>query len=364
MKKTPNSNNSTNLDLLRSVAVLYVVLDHTLKLTGVVTFFGVDIAWFGHLGVMFFFVHTCLVLMMSLERSYKPDASPLTLAANFYTRRIFRIYPLSIFAVVIAVLSALPVAQIDGPYAMSAIATTKAGLLSNLFLVQTLTHRPSIIGPLWSLPFELQMYVFLPVIFLFLARKGRLAALLAIWALGLGFEYLLQPHAFFVPHFISGVIAFVMIKRQPRPSLPAWAWPASLVLITGCFLALRPSFITGAAVCLLLGVSLPRFERLESRVVNSITHNIAKYSYGVYLSHMFVMWLAFIYLRAYPMTARVAFFLGLMAVLPVILYKAIEEPGIQVGAKLADNLFFIRPRLAKTPKEQTAEELEETASGL
>jgi peptidoglycan/LPS O-acetylase OafA/YrhL len=54
----------------------------------------------GSFGVLLFFVHTCLVLMYSMERS---NLEGRRLADNFYIRRIFRIYPLSIFAVLAAV---------------------------------------------------------------------------------------------------------------------------------------------------------------------------------------------------------------------------------------------------------------------
>jgi len=55
---------------------------------------------FGLFGVLIFFVHTCLVLMYSMERSGLNGSS---LHKDFYIRRVFRIYPLSILAVGVAV---------------------------------------------------------------------------------------------------------------------------------------------------------------------------------------------------------------------------------------------------------------------
>ena len=80
---------SANLDLLRAFAVLLVVGFHLVK------FFNWRVATmrvtdFGLLGVMFFFVHTTLVLMFSLERQSAGAGTSLFLP--FMVRRCFRIY--------------------------------------------------------------------------------------------------------------------------------------------------------------------------------------------------------------------------------------------------------------------------------
>lgn len=67
---------------MRSVAVLCVVIAHGLTYLGLPAIAG----WSGITGVCFFFVHTSLVLMFSLERD--PEVG------SFYLRRMFRIYPL------------------------------------------------------------------------------------------------------------------------------------------------------------------------------------------------------------------------------------------------------------------------------
>jgi peptidoglycan/LPS O-acetylase OafA/YrhL len=61
---------------------------------------GWDISWLGVVGVFMFFVHTSLVLMWSLGR--KPHI------LDFFIRRIFRIYPLAVTAVLVTVLFHIP----------------------------------------------------------------------------------------------------------------------------------------------------------------------------------------------------------------------------------------------------------------
>jgi peptidoglycan/LPS O-acetylase OafA/YrhL len=80
-----------NLDLVRSMAVISVVVEHTLLSLGILKIGPFPIKYLGVMGVMVFFVLTTLVLMWSLERK------PHTL--DFYIRRVFRIYPLALAAI-------------------------------------------------------------------------------------------------------------------------------------------------------------------------------------------------------------------------------------------------------------------------
>jgi peptidoglycan/LPS O-acetylase OafA/YrhL len=89
-----------NLDLLRSIAVLLVVVEHILLAMRLHWIGNWDISWLGVVGVFMFFVHTSLVLMWSLGR--KPHI------LDFFIRRIFRIYPLAVTAVLVTVLFHIP----------------------------------------------------------------------------------------------------------------------------------------------------------------------------------------------------------------------------------------------------------------
>ena len=139
-----------NLDLLRTVAVLLVFVGH-LMLTAGVRGLG-DV---GRFGVLLFFVHTSLVLMLSMERLGLTGGK---LYFAFLIRRFFRIYPLS----VLAVLSALAFHFPSAPWVSGYIETGWKENLSNIFLIQNVTHSGSVLAVLWSLPFEIQMYAILP----------------------------------------------------------------------------------------------------------------------------------------------------------------------------------------------------------
>ena len=176
-----------NLDVLRAIAVMLVLFAHTTKATRLgptALTDRIDVN-LGRFGVLLFFVHTALVLMMSMQRSADRPLWPL----RFYIQRIFRIYPLSILCVVAVLLLHIPFM----PFRAFALPSA-ANILQNLTLTQNLTQphpirvgnlivaNNSVSHPMWSLPFEIQMYLLLPLAFVFLRRWGKSGAYLLVAA--------------------------------------------------------------------------------------------------------------------------------------------------------------------------------------
>src|SRR5579871_375436 len=93
-----------NLNLLRSIAVLCVIFAHGMQLGGPLD--DALVHNVGTAGVLLFFVHTSLVLMLSLERQVKKTRDLMWW--RFMLRRIFRIYPLSVITVLLTVWFGLP----------------------------------------------------------------------------------------------------------------------------------------------------------------------------------------------------------------------------------------------------------------
>jgi peptidoglycan/LPS O-acetylase OafA/YrhL len=326
--------NSANLDCLRALAVIFVVADHMLKFLGHPVVHGFEANALGRLGVMFFFVHTCTVLMLSLERQQSTYPGS-RLWINFYIRRAFRIYPLSMFAVAVVVLFQIPSQRIVGFHSIASFIPRKAEILGNLALTQNVLPRHSrdIIGVLWSLPFEVQMYLFLPALFLWLASKGRLKELLLLWVLSWGVAAIFLPLQY-VPHFLPGVIAYVVALKYRGGRWPAFLFLLFLATLTVVYFAIGGTDVTGRVMCLALGLLLPLFANVRVRAFNLVTHNIAKYSYGVYLSHLFCLWFAFTKFQAY----QGVIFGALLVIVPVLLFHLIESPMIRVGVKVGESL--------------------------
>lgn len=300
---------SPNLDILRAIAVLCVFIDHV----GIIGFrmSHPAVANLGLVGVLLFFVHTCFVLLMSLDRQ------PGT--ARFYVRRVFRIYPLAIFAVVMAA------------------ATERHSwgeVFSNLALVQNLTGHGDIAAVLWSLPWEVQMYVTLPVVFWAVRRFGR-GGVLLLWAASIPLAWFV-PLAVYAPCFLGGAVAFSFLRY--RKSAHWCLWPIALIAILPItVVAIGAGYVNVAAytLCLSMGLLIPLFAPAPDGVIARAAAVIAKYSYGIYLFHVPAMVFAFRSL-ALPYWASVPLAIAMSGAFSVALYHAIEHPFIELGKRLTE----------------------------
>jgi peptidoglycan/LPS O-acetylase OafA/YrhL len=332
-----------NLDLLRSVAVSYVVAFHVLLLFhwvgdgahGPLVALPLALVRLGHLGVLIFFVHTSYVLMLSLER-HRGEGG---LFRTFMVRRILRLFPASALVVVAIVALRLPAGHLSQGVFV-AVPIDWHVLLANLLLVQNLVGADSVVATLWSLPFELQMYLVLPALFLLVRRFRNWVLVGASWLATAVALRLTLPRAealglempLYVPIFLAGVLAYAVSDRLRSLRLPWMVWPAGIAALSLIYLA-RPMVGTGWAVCLCLGLLIPSCEEIPGKAMRRVAELVARYSYGIYLCHFVSLWLAFQALASMPLAVRwVAFFIAGSAA-PVALYHFVEAPFIAFGAR-------------------------------
>jgi peptidoglycan/LPS O-acetylase OafA/YrhL len=348
LPQTPSLGQSSNLDFLRSVAVLAVFADHLSATFGIAQRH--DFLFrLGSWGVLLFFVHTSFVLMMSLERM-RLEGWPMYGA--FYLRRFARIYPLSTVTIALVLLAHIP----ESPWSATAFQMPgRAAVLFNFLLCGNLTLTQPVIGPLWSLPYEVQMYLLLPFIFVLLRRNPSWRALAFAWlisvALGsLQARLLAVPGlgmwrlglAQFAPCFLSGIIAYFIARRLAGPRLPSWTWPCILCAATLTYLAQPRQPNLGPVswiVCLGVGLGVAYFAEMNHRGFGTVTHYVAKYSYGLYLAQVPVLWFVFVRLRGSSSLLQWPLFIALIVLVPVLSYHLIEEPCIKSGSALAKRMF-------------------------
>jgi peptidoglycan/LPS O-acetylase OafA/YrhL len=321
--------NKVNLDLMRSFAILLVLLDHILLAQKITAVGRWQPAWIGVVGVYIFFVHTCLVLMWSLER--KPHT------VDFYIRRAFRIYPLVLVALTATVLLHAPIGGTPTSYFSYARPSGFTFLINSLLMQNVLPTNSTIMGVLWSLPLEVDMYVLLPLLFFFVRKNFSLWPLLLFWGMAAALvrPYLENGNHFLtvIPCFLPGVMAYVLFRRS-RPRLPAWLFPVFLIVLATLFM-LRPSVVASWPMCLALGLGIPFFHQLRFAPIARASHEIAKYSYGMYLGHPFAIVLGFYLLAGRPLWMQLSVTLLAIAAISVAAYHLLERPMINLGAKLA-----------------------------
>jgi peptidoglycan/LPS O-acetylase OafA/YrhL len=346
-----------NLDVLRAIAVLLVLFDHVAFYSGAPEIVKGPFFLLGHAGVVIFFVHTSLVLMRSLERTQARGLKGWLRARDFYMRRAFRIYPLAITTVVAVIAFHLP----SGPRDSVFIPPTPKELVANLLLLQNSFGARSVIGPLWSLPIEIEMYVVLPILFVLVGRADwRRLIVYTVTAVALAGVYLIMGDLLpglwrlsvfqYLPCFVAGVVAFRAVQLL-RPRLPAWIWPVIvLTIVIGNALIPRDDGSAGPIrdwlVALMVASFIPLVTELGPSLFTRSAHQVAKYSYGIYLSHVPVLDVAGIFMRNELLWLRIVTGLVGIVVVPILLYHAIEEPMIALGTRVAARLSHRHVRAA------------------
>jgi peptidoglycan/LPS O-acetylase OafA/YrhL len=87
--------------------------------------------------------------------------------------------------------------------------------------------------------------------------------------------------------------------------------------------------------CTLLGLAIPWFREMTYAPVNTISYTVAKYSYGIYLTHIVSLNVTFGMMRDQPAMVQVIVFVAMAGLLPLATFHLIESPMIARGRRLA-----------------------------
>lgn len=330
---------SNNLNLLRGCAVLLVLIGHILETWGFLN--GTDFhPWdwhLGRMGVLLFFVHTALVLSASIARD---EGSHNTL--RFYVRRVFRIFPLSIIAVLFVVALQIPPTPWT-EYEDISLST----VVANVTLTTDLVGASVVLAPLWTLPVEVQIYALLPLAYWFVggasARPHQTLWLSALVIPVAAAQVVLDTRfvtAAFLPCFTAGIVSF-SLRNSVTKKLSHGLWPAALLGVLALYLAVCHFLLSRVhniplqwIFCFALALLIPCFKELPSDWWSSTWLRIARYSYGIYLFHCMVLYalVKFSYKGGLLSFSAIAI-LG-TALISVAAYHMVEAPMIRIGARL------------------------------
>lgn len=232
------------LDVMRGIAALGVAFYHLGNAKGVGT---PGVYWVTHtllnpglFGVLLFFLVSGFIIPASLERHGS--------IGEFWISRIFRLGPLYWSVALVVFLFGITGLMDLHPYFLSNWSGT---IIGNLTITSGHINAGFLIGPAWTLPYELCFYLFTTV--LFVTRVGKKSALIALCAgvLALGAADRLLPRApitawvLGAPNSTNNMIkvaglalllggAAALLARSPKMAL--YAFPVAIV---GVFLFLN-----------------------------------------------------------------------------------------------------------------------------
>jgi peptidoglycan/LPS O-acetylase OafA/YrhL len=223
------------LDVLRGIAALCVVFDH-LSQHVLLPVRGFVYQWFnpGDYGVFVFFMVSGYIVPASLERKGS--------VRTFWVSRLFRLYPLYLLAVGLAVL----LWQVHLGSLRGEGSDPETSVLSQLLMMSNVLAGQNLPNVVWSLSYEMVFYLLLTALFMARAhrRSSRYALGFAVAAVALGG---VLPQAYFTDNLAT-------------PRLIALL--ADLVVITGLAFAVvmrgMPRLL-GAALAAVVGLTLLAF---------------------------------------------------------------------------------------------------------
>jgi peptidoglycan/LPS O-acetylase OafA/YrhL len=289
------------LDGLRTVAVYAVVLFHT----------GHPWAAGGFLGVDLFFVLSGFlvtgVLLSEIDRTGR-----LRLG-NFYSRRVRRLLPAALVAIVVTCLAfvlVLPVTErvslvADGQRSLLYVANWHFLSQSGDYFAADADQSPFL--HFWSLAIEEQFYLAFPLLLLLLTRAGRrwtfvvlVGTLLASVAAQVVWAQVDPTHAYYgtdariYQPLAGSVLALLLVHRPDQRAVGRWGAVAPVAL--GAFLLLSSGLVpmepwlrgllaTLVAVTLVASVVLAGSGRLAGALSHPVPVYLGQISYGTYLWH-------------------------------------------------------------------------------
>lgn len=367
------------LDSLRGLAALAVFFSHVVNMSVMPDWFYryfdksiFHLLWDGTAAVMFFFVLSGFVLSLPYigETGRQPDYLP------FIIKRIFRIYPAYLLALVISVLLKIYLFTPEGLAGFSQFGNQFWQWRTEELSMSVILKHAAMIGPkfemgqidpiIWSLVVEMKVSVLLPVILLFFKElKSAWTQLALVFATAVAYRLadldmieriplLNDDTLFYIPMFMAGILLAKyrhclsdFVKRQSQ-TVNAAAFIFGLLLYSGrfslAFLLFSYNtyfYITALGACIIVvyAVALPeRFTLLVSRPARFL----GDISYSFYLLHFPIM-LAFgtiIYMLSGLVFAPYILSLVLSFALSYAVYKWVEMPFQSIGRVLAKRPFI------------------------
>jgi peptidoglycan/LPS O-acetylase OafA/YrhL len=311
-------------------------------------------------GVMLFFV----ISGFCIHHPYAgPKGKRLDLQ-EYVVRRLFRIYP----PYIVAVLFAFGAQWLGWYYGFLTGLDGASYQLAAVLLQNAYSHQPECNPALWTIPIEVAFYIFFPLVYVGLRRFyfGALAAGLIISLLAIASSLLTPIQSSFLPYWFTWIAGAALAEQHKRGNLkqPPWgvfllgslffllglwcSWHVRMVASSvdgggyGGFVILVGDLAYGIAFATLLWWSLVNrwFYDLAHPSLHRLLLHLGAISYSLYLFHIPLFrlcgWLWTSHFGGKPVNYLLTFpFVLLALVVATLAYKWIEAPAHVAGRKLA-----------------------------
>lgn len=370
------------IDGIRAWMAWWVVCQHMLQVAGIpsqIQNFGIRFLTMGGLGVMVFVIISGFVIQNMLEQKDEPYGI-------YITRRLFRIYPLYIIALMLALLLRESYAAYfvytpwADPFAEAVFQDQEQHLQSHIglhiLLLQSLVPDTilkgaslALLGPAWSLSLEWQFYLIAPLLAALAFHRTVLvqAGACMTMAVALLLTYrVIGAKNWLYPAFLPLVVGYFLLGMATCRKLRGSSWASlslPLALSALNIILFTPAYAYGKAGLALLPIAIwvvviwhvartkqvgPRDLAgkimsllLESKVAN----NLGLWSYSTYLLHIPAFIAALRVAQTLGITLTPYHRLGVtFLALPVIIllsrftYRRIESPSSRLASLMLRGL--------------------------
>ncbi len=338
------------LDGLRFFAFLLVFIHHSNLFTGIPVLFNIQSnCW---IGVDLFFVLSSYLFTKLLVKEF--EHTNTINFRKFYIRRLFRIWPVYFLFVSFTILCFFMFMQGTPANLLARI----TGLFTFTDNIVTAIYGYSILpfsAHLWTISYEEQFYLFVPLLILFLVRSSLkkrfvffVGAFIALNLIRLTMIWIKVPHPAIwvlpVSHFESIIMGIVIgfggLDKLLKNIKPGWL----LLIGTGFFgvictipyLEVISYWLIVTYTCVGISTSLILYSILQSESVKKLLSNkifvfLGKRSYGLYLYHLLGNGVSALLIKQIPALpdSHLASFLYSLAftiIVSLFSYRLIESP--------------------------------------
>lgn len=349
-----------SLDVLRATAALMVFCYHCTTELGskLSTPFKATLTS-GNLGVQLFFALSGYLIYATLDKSGRRNGFTMVWAIQFWTKRIFRIYPLYL----VSILAVLVLSPDLWKW------TTSENLVTHALGIHSLVrnHHGAINGSLWTLSLEIQFYLVAPVVYLAVRKmssRGLACAALAMWMVSYGVcRFILidrlklwspggnpDSWSYFIGlnqlpsvsiFFVMGFLAYRLRTAVLSPLVPLISvgffliFPYFVPLLSD--LGIDPVLFGYCKTALMSGCFVPVLifasqVRLPTTSLVKCMSWVSWLSYSFYVWHLLIIrWMVSVYPDAGFLQTGLLSLAGTL-ILSDFTARHIEQPGIALGA--------------------------------